>query len=270
MPETFTFEEAQAAPESFSFEEALGGETFSFEEALGQKPASALKRTGRSLLEAPIRIERGIGEKIGDVAAGGARAADIIREGDLLAGSPTAKTSILQRRRAFEQALSDPRYAPALMQAGDDPQRLKMVEKALGTEPRLEIMRQPEAQRAAEAAVDAKARQVRLEEERAVYQWGKEQAEWSRKVFKGSPDIDDTFISELAVAFGGTLPDIGLAAVPGAGPALASRTTRTVRRGVCGSGRPRGRLGTADWFRTALLAGGAHEPAGQSAAGEIR
>lgn len=181
-----------------------------------------LIKEGRSVVESPIRFERGIAEKIGDVASGTARALDIVREGDLLAGSAKPNLTIGQRRQAYEQALKDPRYAERLMQAGDDTQKLRQVEGTFGPTAKLDIIQTPEKERARMSAETAIARQPRLETDSPLYQWGRDQVEFAGKVFKGSPDIDDTFVSGLAQAAGGVLPDVMLSAVPVVGPTLTS------------------------------------------------
>jgi hypothetical protein len=216
----------EAMKDSFTFAEATGGvsfepdeESYTFDEATAPGPVIG---TLRSVVEAPIRFERGLGAKIGDVAAGAARTADIIREGDIFSGPPTATTTLMQRRRAYVQAMSDPRYQAGLTAAGDDPAKIARVESLLGPQPRLELMRTAESLRAQQAKADAIARQLRLEETSRLYQWGREQTEFSRKVFGGSPDIDETFVSQLAEAAGGTTPDILLSRAPIVGPALAS------------------------------------------------
>lgn len=166
--------------------------------------------TARSIFESPVRIERGIGTGIGDTASGAARAYDIVKEGDILTGPPVAGGNLMQRHRAFTQAMSDPRY----LQGGK-------VDSRFGPEAKLESIRIPEVIRAEDAKEASNERQKRLEEN-PVFKWGREQRQFSEKTFKGSPDIDDTFVSKLAEGIGSTVPTIAVAAIPVAGPYAAS------------------------------------------------
>lgn len=200
----------------------FGAPEMSDQEAGLTQPPGAVSRQVRSVLEAPVRFERGLGEKIGDVASGAARVADIVREGDVLNGAPTpAPVTMRQRRKAYVAAMSDPQYGLRLSQATTR-EEADRVEALFGAKAKLTAMRFAEEQRAADAAAASAERQTRLEASSPTYQWGREQAEFSRRVFAGSADIDDTFISELSVAAGGMLPDVALSAVPVAGPALAA------------------------------------------------
>ena len=182
---------------------------------------SVLKREGKALLRSPISFERGLATKFGDVAQGAARAGDILSEGDLLSGSSTPNLTIGQRRLAYEQAMKDPRYQDRLIQAGEDPQRLRQVEGTFGPTAKLDIIQTPEKERAKIAANESAARQYRLENESALNQWGKDQSYFARKVFNGTPDTDETFTTMLAESAGAMGPDIALGMIPYVGPSLS-------------------------------------------------
>lgn len=188
--------ETDVAPNAAQFlEDAPSADDF-----LTDKPG-VVSRQLRSVAEAPIRFERGIGEKIGDVASGAARVADMVSSGDAARAPVHAVDDFIVAHRARTRG------------------ELK-VSRPWGqaTTPSAAYLERRRAQD--EAATIA--RQQRLETDSPLHQWGREQVEFSRKVFGGSPDIDDTFISQLSVAAGGMLPDIALAAVPVAGPAAAA------------------------------------------------
>src|SRR3990167_2430530 len=181
-------------------------------------------REARSVLEAPTRSEQGRGVGWGDIASGAARGADIARHGDAFGRAMGPKTVLQPRRRAFEAAMDDPRYMDALTRAGDDPAKLARAERLFGPGAKLEMQQAGGKAWDQMAREESTARQQRLETESATYQWGREQARLARKVFAGSADIDDTFVSELAVSAGGTLPTVVLGTIPGVGTGLAVST----------------------------------------------
>jgi hypothetical protein len=223
MPATFTADEVGPPEVSFSPDEVKPPLTFEADEVKPPDPSRAW-REARSVVEAPIRIEQGLAAGLGDIASGAARGADIVRSGDAFSGPPTPTRTLGQRYRAFQSAMDDPRYAATLTRAQDDPAKLARAERLLGPTAKLDMLQTGETARAELAKEESIARQQRLETESPTYQWGREQARLARKVFAGSPDIDDTFVSELAVSAGGTVPTIILGAVPGVGTGLAVGT----------------------------------------------
>jgi len=175
-------------------------------EPMGQWPdgptaSQQIKRQLRSVAESPIRFERGLGEKIGNVAQGAARTADMVTSGDAA--------------RAPVQAVDDFLVAHRARTRGELKVSRPWGQARTPSAAYLERRRQQD-----EAATLA--RQQRLETDSPLHKWGTEQVKFSKQVFGGSPDIDDTFISQLVVSAGGMLPDIAMSAVPVVGPAAAA------------------------------------------------
>ena len=206
MPLTFTEADfTEAGPDAGNFTEA------DFEEGFTARLGNALKSFPKALADST-----------GGSIRGGARAADMVREQELLTSLPTgtATPTARQSRRAFEQALTSPEYQSRLTLAGEDPAAAARVEELYGPAAKLGVIRAPiDAARSA-SATDATTRQARLEQS-PTYQYGQAVSDVAREVYPTRADLDDKAESQILRALGGTAPSVALGLVPFVGPPAA-------------------------------------------------
>lgn len=166
---------------------------------------------------------QGVVTSVGQAISGAARTADTIREGSLLTGvAPgTAKPTLRQSRRAFEQAMNDPRYMAALTEAGDDPAMQLKAEQFFGPKAKLDVIRTPIEEGRKMSAAESVAQQKRLDVDSPLYAFGRGLVEAGREVYATDPYLDLKPESKLTRSMGSTLPSVALSLIPGVGTASA-------------------------------------------------
>lgn len=177
---------------------------------------------GERAANAIVAIPQGLATSAGQAISGAARTVDTVRSGALLTMIPagTERPTSRQNRRAFVEAMSDPRYMSAIIEAGDDPEKLAKAESLFGPRVRLDVNRariNADREIAAKEGID---QQTRLETN-PVYQFGQDYTEAARQVYPTNPYLDTKGESKLTRAIGSTVPSVALSFVPGVGPGLA-------------------------------------------------
>ncbi len=166
---------------------------------------------------------QGVVTSVGESISGAARTADTIREGSLLTGVPVGseKPTMRQERKAFERAMNDPRYLPALANAGDDPTQMLKAEQFFGPKAKLDVIRTPIEEGRKMSAQESAAQQKRLDLDSPMYAFGKGLVEAGKEVYATDPYLDLKPESKLARSMGSTLPSVGLSLIPGVGTSAA-------------------------------------------------
>lgn len=180
--------------------------------------ADIVARAANALKAFPKALTLGVGDTI----SGGARAADIIGEGDLfnLAPGGTARPTLGQERRAFRRAMEDPRYGLRLIEAGNDPAAVSKVEKLYGPPAKLATARTPIEAGLELSAELSRKRQGRMDQSPA-YQYGRAVSDVAQEIYPTRPDLDEKWESQLMAALGSTAPSVAAGFVPLVGPALS-------------------------------------------------
>lgn len=180
---------------------------------------------GERAANAAAALPQGMATSVGASISGAARLADTVRSGSLLTqfAPGTARPTQSQRRRAYVDAMRDPRYASALMEAGEDPALLDKAESLFGPRAKLDILRAPIEAGRKSSAEESVAQQERMEES-PTYQYGQDYSAAARRIYPTNPYLDTKIESKLTRAIGSTVPSVALGFVPGVGfPAAVSQ-----------------------------------------------
>lgn len=218
MPTTVFGQDDEVVAESF-------GENDELVESFGQDDevvSTPLERAGN----AAAAFAQGLTTATGQSISGAARAADTIKEGIGLTSQTVGpeKPTMRQGRRAFEQAMSDPGYLPALTAAGDDAQALAKAESLFGPGAKLDRIRTPIDEWNKAAGQESIAQQKQLEQDSPTYQFGQGVTAAGKELYPTDPTLDAKPESKIARALGGTLPTVATGLVPGVGvPAAVSQ-----------------------------------------------
>lgn len=174
---------------------------------------------------AAAALPQGMATSVGASISGAARLADTVRSGSLLTqfAPGTAQPTVSQRRRAYVDAMRDPRYAAALMEAGEDPALLDKAESLFGPPAKLEMLRAPIDAARKSSADESIAQQERLEQS-PTFKYGEEYSDAARRIYPTNPYLDTKIESKLTRAVGSTIPSVVAGFVPGIGfPAAVSQ-----------------------------------------------
>lgn len=193
----------------------FGGVTIETDDFGGEAiPATVAERA----VNAAVALPQGLATSVGQSISGAARTVDTVREGIALTSQPlgTARPTGLQRRKAFEQAMNDPRYMAALSEAGDDERLLGKAESLFGPAAKLSLLRAPIEAARTGAAEESLAQQARLETN-PVYRYGQDYTAAAKEVYPTNPYLDTKVESKVTRALGSTVPTVALGLVPGVG-----------------------------------------------------
>lgn len=180
---------------------------------------------GERAANAAAAFPQGLATSVGQSISGAARTADTAKEGILFTSQPTGseRPTTRQRRRAFTQAMEDPRYFAALEEAGEDPALLDKAESLFGPKAKLDVIRAPIESGNRQAREESLAQQERLKDS-PTYIYGKAVVEAGKEIYPTNPYLDTKLESKLTRSLGSTAPNVALGLVPGVG--LAAGVTQ--------------------------------------------